>query len=385
MFLLDFEQNLEILLKKIFFLPTPVKSQKNLLITFCNMTGTDILPHSQLLIYQNEEGQIKIDVRLDWWTVWLSQKLMAELFDTTKQNISFHIQNIFKESELSPKSTVKKYLTVQKEWMREVSRDVDFYNLDVIISVWYRIKSKVATRFRQWATQRLQEYIIKWFVLDDERLKNPDLPFDYFEELTQRIQDIRTSEKRFYRKITDIYATSIDYDPTDVLSIEFFQTVQNKVHYAITGKTAAEIVSERADSKKPNMWLTNRRWPTIRKTDISIAKNYLNEPELSELNNLVEQYLIFAEWQAKRRITMKMTDRVKKLEWFLFINDREILDKKWSISHEEAIEFAEKEYEKFHVQELQWLSKADQDFDITIQAIENIQKEKKLWKTNNLI
>jgi len=214
------------------------------------MTETEILPSSQLLIYQNEDGQIKIDVRLDWWTVWLSQKLMAELFDTTKQNISLHIQNIFEEDELSPKSTVKKYLTVQKEWAREVSREIDFYNLDVIISVWYRIKSKVATRFRQWATQRLQEYIIKWFVLDDERLKNPDLPFDYFEELTQRIQDIRTSEKRFYRKITDIYTTSIDYDPTDPLSIEFFQTVQNKVHFAITGNTAAEIISKRANSKK---------------------------------------------------------------------------------------------------------------------------------------
>lgn len=274
-------------------------------------------------------------------------------------------------------------MTVQKEWEREVSREVDFYNLDVIISIWYRIKSKVATRFRQRATQRLQEYIRKWFILDDERLKNPDLPFDYFEELTQRIQDIRTSEKRFYRKITDIYATSIDYDPTDPLSIDFFQTVQNKVHFAITGKTAAEIISERVDSKKQNMWLTNRRWSTIRKTDISIAKNYLEEHELSQLNNLVEQYLIFAEWQAKRRIPMKMNDWIKKLEWFLSINDREILENKWSVSHEEALELAEKEYEKFHTQELQWLSKADQDFDNTIQALEDIQKNKKLWK--NLI
>jgi len=306
----------------------------------------NIVPtNSQLLIYQNEDWQIKIDVRLDWWTVWLSQKLMAELFDTTKQNISLHIQNIFEEGELSPKATVKEYLTVQKEWEREVSRKVDFYNLDVIISVWYRIKSKVATRFRQRATQKLQEYIRKWFVLDNERLKNPDLPFDYFEELTQRIQDIRTSEKRFYRKITDIYATSIDYDPTDPLSIEFFQTVQNKVHFAITGKTAAEIISERVDNQKPNMWLTNRRWTSIRKTDISIAKNYLDEPELSQLNNLVEQYLIFAEWQAQRRMPMKMNDWIKKLEGFLSINDREIFNNKWNISHEDALELAEREYE----------------------------------------
>lgn len=338
------------------------------------MTKKSTIQTSQLLIYQNEDGQIKIDVRLDWWTVWLSQKLMAELFDTSKQNISLHIQNIFEEGELQVEQTVKKYLTVQKEWEREVSRGVDFYNLDVIISVWYRIKSKIATRFRQWATQRLQEYIKKWFVLDDERLKNPDLPFDYFEELLQRIQDIRTSEKRFYRKITDIYATSIDYDPTDPVSIDFFQTVQNKVHFAITGKTAAEIISERVDSKKQNMWLTNRRWSTIRKNDISIAKNYLDKTELSELNNLIEQYLIFAEWQAQRRIPMKMNDRIRKLEWFLSINDREILANKWTISHEEAIELAEKEYEKFHSQKLQWSSKADKDFDKTIQALTDIQK-----------
>jgi len=217
------------------------------------MKNTTLLPNSQLLIYQNEDGQIKIDVRFDGDTVWLNQKLMAELFGTSIPNVLMHIKNIRKEGELPEKSTVKKYLIVQKEGSRNVSREVDYYNLDMIIAVGYRIKSKVAMHFRQWATQRLQEYIIKGFVLDDERLKNPDLPFDYFEELTQRIQDIRTSEKRFYRKITDIYATSIDYDPTDVLSIEFFQTVQNKVHFAITGKTAAEIISERVDSDKPNM------------------------------------------------------------------------------------------------------------------------------------
>ncbi|EKD24620.1 MAG: hypothetical protein ACD_80C00181G0006 [uncultured bacterium (gcode 4)] len=339
-------------------------------------------PNSQFLIYQNQDGQIKIDVRLDWWTVWLSQKLMAELFDTTKQNISLHIQNVFEEGELLAKATVKKYLTVQKEWEREVSREVDFYSLDVIISVWYRIKSTVATRFRQWATQRLQEYIIKGFILDDERLKNPDLPFDYFEELTKRIQDIRTSEKRFYRKITDIYATSIDYDPADQLSIEFFQTVQNKVHFAITGNTAAEIISGRADSKKPHMWLTNRRWGTIRKTDTSIAKNYLNEAELSQLNNLIEQYLIFAEWQAQRRIPMKMNDWIKKLEGFLVINDREILINKWNISHDDAIISAEKEYEKFHQKELQKPSKADGDFDATIQVIQDIQKNGIIWQSD---
>ena len=342
-----------------------------------DMTKEILPPTSQLLIYQDKDGHIKIDVRFDGDTVWLNQKMIAELFDTTKQNISLHIQNIFEEGELSVGATVKEYLTVQKEWERAVSRDVDFYNLDVIISVWYRIKSKVATRFRQWATQKLQEYIIKWFVLDDERLKNPDLPFDYFEELLQRIQDIRTSEKRFYRKITDIYATSIDYDPTDTLSIEFFQTVQNKVHFAITGNTAAEIIAQRADSKKRDMWLTNRRGSTIRKTDISIAKNYLDEQELSQLNNLVEQYLVFAQWQAQRRIPMKMADRIQKLDGFLSLNDREKLTNKWSISHEDAIILAEWEYEKFHSKEIQQLSDVDKAFDTTIQAIEDIQKKKK--------
>ncbi len=215
--------------------------------------------NSQILIYQTEGGKTKIEVRLENETVWLTQKLMAELFQTTKQNISFHIQNIYNESELSPEATVKEYLTVQKEGNRQVSRTVDFYNLDMIISVGYRIKSHIATRFRQWATQRLREYIVKGFTLDDERLKNPDLPFDYFDELLRRIQDIRTSERRFYQKITDIYATSIDYDPTIEISINFFKTVQNKLHWAITGKTAAEIIHDRADSTKANMGLTNWR------------------------------------------------------------------------------------------------------------------------------
>ena len=212
---------------------------------------------SQIIIYKTEDGRIKIDVRFENETVWLSQNALAELFQTTKNNISIHVKNIFEEGELTRNATVKEFLTVQKEGDREVSRDIEYYNLDLIISVGYRIKSSIATTFRQWATEHLREYIGKGFVLDDERLKNPDLPFDYFEELLRRIQDIRTSEKRFYRKITDIYATSVDYDPTAEMSIMFFQTVQNKLHWAVTGKTAAEIISTRADSEKPNMGLTN--------------------------------------------------------------------------------------------------------------------------------
>jgi hypothetical protein len=294
---------------------------------------------------------------------------MADLFDTTKQNISLHLQNIFNEGELEKNSTIKDFLTVQNEGNRQVFRNVEFYNLDAIISVGYRIKSKTATRFRQWATNRLQEYIVKGFVLDDERLKNPDLPFDYFEELTKRIQDIRTSEKRFYRKITDIYATSIDYDPTDKISIEFFQTVQNKVHFAIIGQTAAEIIYDRVDSKKINMGLINWRGEKIRKADGLIAKNYLNESELLALNNLLEQYLIFAEGQAMRRIPMKMKDWIQKLNGFLSLNDRDILQTKGKISHEQAIALVEKEYENFNKNRINEYDKIDLDFDNAVKII----------------
>ena len=333
---------------------------------------------SQILIYPTERGQTKIEVRLENETVWLTQKLMAELFQTTKQNISLHIQNIYNEGELPPEATVKEYLTVQKEGDRQVSRTVDFYNLDMIISVGYRIKSHVATRFRQWATQRIREYIVKGFVLDDERLKNPDQPFDYFDELLRRIQDIRTSERRFYQKITDIYATSIDYDPTVEISIDFFKTVQNKLHWAITGKTAAEIISLRADSSKPNMGLTSWRGDKVRKTDVTIAKNYLNEEELRALNNLVEQYLVFAEGQAMRRIPMHMNEWLEKINGFLELNDRDILEHAGKISHDMAKELAESEYNKFNIERIRWNDGKESDFDKVVKQIET--KAKRLSK-----
>src|SRR3989338_3915855 len=270
-------------------------------------------PQSQIVIYKAATGETKIDVRFDGETVWLTQKLLAELFGVTIPTINEHIKNIYKECELEEGATIRKFLIVQKEGVRQVERDTDFFNLDMIISVGYRIKSSIATAFRQWATARLHEYIVKGFVMDDERLKNPDLPFDYFEELTRRIADIRTSEKRFYRKITDIYATSVDYDPTDKQSILFFKTVQNKVHCAITGSTAAEIIANRVDSKKPNVGLTNFRGVKPTKEEVTIAKNYLDEQELLVLNNLVEQYLVFAEGQAMQRIPMYMKDWVERL------------------------------------------------------------------------
>jgi len=325
---------------------------------------------SNILIYRNEGGETKIEVRLENETVWLTQAGLVELYQTTKQNISLHIRNIYKEGELSSDSTVKEYLTVQTEGNRQISRMVKYYNLDMIISVGYRIKSHVATRFRQWATQRLREFIVKGFVLDDERLKNPDQPFDYFDELLRRIQDIRTSERRFYQKITDIYTTSVDYDPTTDTSITFFKTVQNKMHWAITGRTAAEIIYERADASKPNMGLTSWRGEKVRKGDVTIAKNYLNEDELRALNNLVEQYLIFAEGQAMRRITMHMKDWIDKLNGFLQLNERNILEHAGKISHEIAKEAAEMRYEKFNMERVKLMDGRESDFDKTVKQIE---------------
>ena len=330
-------------------------------------TITNNIPSkSQIIIYKTETGETKIDVRFENETVWLTQNALADLFQTTKQNISQHIKNIFEEKELSETSTVKKLFTVQKEGNREIKREIDYYNLDLIISIGYRIKSSIATTFRQWATLQLREYIVKGFIMDDERLKNPDLPFDYFEELTRRIADIRTSEKRFYRKITDIYATSVDYDPTDERSILFFKTVQNKVHYAITGSTAAEIIASRVNSNKPNVGLTNFRGNKPTKEEVTIAKNYLNDQELLVLNNLVEQYLVFAQGQAIQRIPMYMDDWINKLNAFLQINNKDILKDAGKISHELAIEIAEKNFDEYKKNEAKNI---ENDFDIEVKKL----------------
>ncbi len=331
----------------------------------------------QFLVYQAEDGRMKIDGRLEGETVWLPQQHMADLFQTTQQNISLHLQNIYDEGELQRDATHKEFLSVRREGNRDVQRRLDFYNLDAIISVGYRVKSAVATRFRIWATQKLREFIVKGFVLDDERLKNPDQPFDYFDELIRRIQDIRTSERRFYQKITDIYATSIDYDPTQPESIAFFQTVQNKMHWAITGQTAAEIIHTRADSAKPNMGLTSWRGAKVRKDDVTIAKNYLNEEELAALNNLVEQYLVFAEGQAMRRVPMHMRDWIAKLHGFLTLNERAILNHAGKISHEMAKELAEAEYEKFHRKQIEQADQAGGDFDKAIKQLPLAPKRKR--------
>src|SRR3989339_313313 len=328
---------------------------------------------SQIIIYKAENGQTKIDVRFENETVWLTQNALAELFQTTKQNVSQHVKNIFEEGELQPNSVVKDFLTTAADGKNYVT---NYYNLDLIISVGYRIKSSIATTFRKWATKRLGEYIVKGFVMDDERLKNPDVPFDYFEELTRRIADIRTSEKRFYRKITDIYATSVDYDPTDRRSILFFKTVQNKVHYAVIGNTAAEIIAGRVDSRKPNVGLTNFRGSKPTKEEVAIAKNYLNEQELLVLNNLVEQYLVFAEGQAMQRIPMYMKDWIDKLHGFLQINNKDILKDAGKISHELAKELAEKEYDKYYKKIIEAPSKADRDFEVFTNTVGKLVSKK---------
>lgn len=308
------------------------------------------MANSEILLYQTEDGQTKIDVRLEEENVWLSQVQMAELFQTSKQNVSLHIKNIYEEGELDEISTVKDYLTVQTEGKRKIQRSINFYNLDVIISVGYRVKSHRGTQFRIWATKQLKEFLIKGFVLNDERLKETGHTNQYFDELLERIRDIRSSEKIFYAKIKDIYTTAIDYDPNTEESQLFFKTVQNKMHWAIHGHTASEIIYQRVDSDKQNMGLTtwkNAPRGKIRKTDVLIAKNYLTAEELKDINLIVDQYLSFAELQARNRKPMYMADWIKKLHDFMTLNDKEILEHAGRISAKMAKEFAEAGYTKY--------------------------------------
>ena len=321
---------------------------------------------SQVILYQSEDGRTKLDVRLEGQTVWLSQKQLTELFGKAKGTISEHIKHIFEDGELESEATVRLFRTVQIEGEREVTREVECYNLDMVLALGFRVRSPMAMRFRQWAADKLKEYIVKGFVLDDDRLKNPQAGNDYFEELSRRIQDIRTSERRFYQKITDIYATSIDYDKDAALTQAFFSTVQNKVHYAIHGQTAAEVITSRADRTQPNMGLTNWEGARIRKADVSIAKNYLSEPELRALGNLVEQYLIFAQSQAERRIPMTMQDWITKLEGFLRLNDREVLTNAGKVSADLAKEHAEREFAEYRRMEDRTMKS---DFDRAIQQL----------------
>ena len=306
-------------------------------------------PSSEIVFYQTDDGGGRIQVRLEDKTVWLTQVLLAKLYQTTKQNISLHIKNIFAEGELDPAATVKPYLTVQAEGKRQVSRAIDHYNLDVVLAVGYRVRSRRGTEFRRWATERLREYLVKGFVLDDDRLKQGrEFGADYFDELLERIRDIRASEKRFYQKIRDIYSLAIDYEPESTETKQFFQIVQNKLHWAVTGHTAAEIIANRADATKPNMGLTSWRGAKVRKVDVTVAKNYLGEDEIRQLNRIVTMYLDYAEEQAERRRPLYMKDWREKLDAFLKFNERDVLDNAGRVSMEVAQTLALGEYDKFH-------------------------------------
>ncbi len=309
--------------------------------------------NNSFLLYNALDGDIRIEVALEDETVWLTQKTMAELFGVSKSTISEHLNNIYDTVELIKSATVRNFRTVQMEGDREVTRNLEYYNLDAIISVGYRVNSIQATHFRKWATKTLREFLVKGFVLDDERLKQGKTLFgkDYFDELLERIREIRASERRFYQKITDIYAQcSIDYDPNSEITQTFYKTFQNKLHWAITGHTAAELIAKRADAEKPNMGLTTwKRAPKgkVLKDDISTAKNYLSEKELKSLNRIVTMYLDYAETQAERRNAMTMENWTEKMDGFLEFNDYEMLKNAGKVSAKVAKKLAEKEYEKF--------------------------------------
>lgn len=334
---------------------------------------------TNFLIYTGPDGQVNVEVYIQDETVWLTQKRMAELFSVDVRTISEHLRNIFKSNELDEAATIRKIRTVQKEGSRDVSRLLDFYSLDGIIAVGYRVNSYQATRFRVWATKVLKEYIIKGFVLDDERLKQGKTVFgkDYFEELLERIREIRASERRFYQKITDIYALAADYDKNAPITKEFFATVQNKLHWAITGKTAAEIIYDSADAKKIYMGLTNwKQAPDgkILKSDVSVAKNYLNKAHIDELNRIVSAYLDLAENQAKRGIITRMEDWVKFLNDFLELSRYPILNEKGRVFALEGKLKAEQEFEEYRViQDENYIS----DFDKEIKRITGHSDDKK--------
>ena len=325
---------------------------------------------NNIVIYTSKDGIVKVDTTLDNETIWMSQNELAKLFDTTKNNISSHMKNIFESGELVESATVKNFLTVQKEGTREVKRMVIHYNLDAIIAVGYRINSKRATDFRIWATKILKEYMIKGFALNDEFLKNNG-ESSYFEELLARIREIRSSEKVFWRKVLDIYATAIDYDPKSEISINFFKTVQNKMHYATHGKTAAEVIFTRVDANKENLGLTNFKGDMPTREETEIAKNYLTEEELNILNRMVSAYLDVAEINALDRHPMTMHDWIVELDSFLKMTRKNILTHAGSVSHEEALRKAHTEYDKYMQTHL---TRAEKDYleimNIEIKEIE---------------
>lgn len=308
--------------------------------------------NNKIILYNTEDGETKIEVAVEDDTVWLNQKQMAELFQTTVANINQHVGNVIKEGELEEISTIKKSLIVQKEGDRSINREVVFYNLDMIISVGYRINSLRGTQFRIWATQKLKEYMVKGFVMDDERLSEGRVKKTYFEEWEERIRRIRTSEANFFQKVRDVFATSVDYNPKTDYAQKFFATVQNKFHFAITGLTAAEIVANRIDSKRENLGLTNWKGEIITREQAQIAKNYLAELELKRLNLLVEQFLSFAELQSVEQRVMHMKNWIEKLDGFLVLNEKEILKNAGSVSHLEMEKIVREKLKEYNRRQL---------------------------------
>ena len=326
--------------------------------------------NSEILIYQSENGRTRSDVTFMDETVWLTQQQMAELFQSSRTNVVEHIKHIYEEGELDEKSTCRKFRQVRKEGKREVERELLYYNLDMIISLGYRIKSIIATNFRRWATERLKEYMIKGFTMDDERLKQLG-GGNYWKELLDRIRDIRSSEKVMYRQVLDLYATSVDYNPKSAESIAFFKMVQNKLHYAAHGHTAAEVIYERADAEQPFMGLRAFSGDFPTKKDIGIAKNYLDEKELKVLNNIVSGYFDFAEIQAIRHNPMYMSDYVEHLDNVLKATGEKLLEGAGNVSHAQAMEKANEEYQKYQIQNL---SPVEEEYLLTIKDIEKQAK-----------
>lgn len=327
---------------------------------------------NDIMIYEDKYGITKVSVKFIDEDIWLTQNHIANIYKTTQQNISSHIKNIYTDRELQDVSTHKNFLLVQKEGNREVKRNTDHYNLDMIIALGYRIQSEVAVRFRIWATQRLHEYIQKGFSMDDERLKQGGNR--YFRELLQRIRDIRSSERNFYQQVTDIYATSIDYNPRSDITKKFFATVQNKLHFAVHEHTAAELIYERVDNEKPYVGMTNFKGDYVTVDDVKIAKNYLSEIELQRLNLLVSQFLDYAELQALEQRSMKMADWVEELDSQILLNKRKLLEGNGKVSHEEAMEKAEKEFEIYREREMKMLQS---DFDLMLKELkENNNSDK---------
>ena len=325
---------------------------------------------NNIILYQDENGVTKVSVRFSDEDLWLTENQIAEIYDTTRQNINQHIANIYKDGELAENSTCKKFLRVQTEGKRQVERNIDHYNLDMVIALGYRVQSQIATRFRRWATQRLHEYIQKGFTMDDERLKQGGSR--YFRELLQRIRDIRSSERNFYQQVTDIYATATDYDPRSDLTKVFFATVQNKLHFAVHENTAAEIIYKRVDNEKPIVGMTNFKGKYVTRDDVKIAKNYLSEPELQRLNLLVSQFLDFAEFQALEQTPMSMHDWIEALDNQILSYKRKVLRGKGTVSHQQAIEKAEKEFELYRAREMKQL---ESDFDRAVKELAKINGE----------